>query len=106
MANARVATGAILSTVTDTANAVSGVVNTISGGLDMLNSFVRHNQAKQRIDQLVDTELHKERLMETIALETAERKNQIAQALANPELVDYYNETYAKLNALLNPKEG
>lgn len=101
MATSKAALGSVLSTVTDTANAISGVVNTISGGLDMANSFVRHQQVKQRFDQKADMADYKVRKLEEISLETAQRKQQIAQTLADPVLATYYNETYASLSSLL-----
>lgn len=101
MATSRAALGSVLSTVTDTANAISGVVNTISGGFDMANSFVRHHQVKQRIDQKLDMSSYTDRKIEEISLETAQRKLQIAQTLADPALVDYYNDSYSKLTSLL-----
>ena len=101
MANSRVALGAVLSTVTDTATAVSGIVNTISGGFDMANSFVRHHQARQRLDQKLDTHGYTQRKIEELSIETAQRKLAISQTLSDPALVDYYNETYAEYTELL-----
>ena len=101
MATSRAALGSLLSTVTDTANAVSGIVNTISGGFDMANSFVRHHQSRQRLDQKLDTATYTERKLEELSLETAQRKASIAQTLSDPALVEYYNDTFGKLQALL-----
>ena len=100
MANTRVAVGSVLATVSDTANAVSGVVNTVSNSLDMVNTFVRHQQEKQRFDQTIDLVLHKERKIEEISLESAERKKKIEDHCKDPALAGYYNETFAKLEAL------
>lgn len=101
MATSRAALGSVLSTVTDTANAISGVVNTISGGFDMANSFVRHHQVKQRIDQKLDMSTYTDRKIEELSIEAAQRKLNIEQTLADPALKDYYNETYSKLSSLL-----
>ncbi|MGE8135738.1 hypothetical protein ACQKO5_19195 [Novosphingobium subterraneum] len=104
MANARIAVGSILSTVSDTANAVSGIVNTVSNSLDMANAFVRHQQEKQRFDQKVDLYLHQERKLEEISLETAERKKKIEDHCKDPALEKYYNETFSKLQSIVNPQ--
>lgn len=101
MAQARVAVGAVLTTVTDTANAVSGVVNTISGSLDMLNAFVRHQQTKQRFDQKADLKTYKVRRIEELSQEAATRKKAIADLLQDPVTASYYNESYAELQSLL-----
>ena len=99
MAQARVAVGAVLSTVTDTANAISGVVNTISGTLEMANNFVRHNQAKQRLDYADDLDDYEERRAEELAVATAERKKKIGELITDPIVRDYYDEAYAKITA-------
>lgn len=101
MAQARVAVGAMLTTVTDTANAVSGVVNTISGSLDMLNAFVRHQQTKQRFDQKADLQTYKKRRIEELSQESALRKKAISDLLQDPEVASYYNEAYTELQSLL-----
>ena len=106
MAQARVAAGAVFGTITDTANAISGVVNTISNGLDMANSFVRHAQQKQRFDQVIDMAVYQERRVEEFALEEASRKKIIADQCLDPEIQTYYNDSYTKLQALLQPKQA
>lgn len=102
MAQARVAGAAILGTVTDTANAVSGLVNSVSGGLDMVNNYVRHMKEKQRFDQHADMLTYKERRVEELSVEEAERKKKIGDLLKDPELTEYYNSAYAKLKSLLS----
>lgn len=97
MANARVAAGAVLTTVTDTANAVSSVVNTISGGLEMANNFVRFQQAKQRITMADDLDDFEESYAEEIATRTAERKKRISDLCTDPEMANYYNEAYQRI---------
>lgn len=106
MATTRIALGSVLATVSDTATAVSGVVNTISNSLDMANSFVRHQQSKQRLDQQLDLALYTERKLEEISLETAERKKKIEDHCKDPTLEIYYNETFKKLQALINPDQA
>lgn len=105
MANARVAVGAILTTVTDTANAASSVVNSVSGGLDMLNSFVRHQQSKQRFDQQIDMADYKIRRLEDLATQEADRKKKISDLCKDPETAEYYNSAYARLSALVESFE-
>lgn len=106
MANARVATAALLGTVTDTATAISGMVNTIAGSMDMANAFVRNQQAKQRLTHTLDLATFEKRKLEELSVETAQRKKQIADTLSDPALRDYYNESYAELQALLHPQQA
>jgi len=90
---------ATLKTVEDTAGAISGVVNTISNTLDMANNFVRHQQAKQRLDYADDLDDYEERRAEELAVATAERKKKIGELITDPIVADYYNDAYAKIMA-------
>jgi len=102
MANARQAAGSVFSTISDTANAVSGIVNTISGGLNMANTFVRHQSTKQALDYEYDLNDYEERLIERLGTEEAERKKRISELCKDPEMEEYYNAAYARLKAVRN----
>lgn len=103
MAQARVAVGAVLSTVTDTANAISGVVNTISNTLDMANNFVRYQQNEQRENQKVAAHVASKRRRIDATVELAQLRKSVADMLSDPELTTYYNEEFASLEAIFNP---
>jgi uncharacterized protein YqiB (DUF1249 family) len=104
MATARATTAAVLGTVTDTAGAISGLVNTISNSLDMMNAFVRHNQEKQRFDQSIDLDNYKVAKVEEYSLAEGERKKSIADRCKDPEVMNYYNNAYSRLSKYL-PQE-
>jgi len=106
MAQARVAAGAVFSTVADTANAISGVVNTVSNGFDMANAFVRHQQEKQRFDHKVDMQIYRIKRTEEVSVEIADRKKKISDLLKDPEMSQYYNEAYASLSSFLDEGEA
>ena len=101
MAKANVALGAVLGTVTDTANTISGAVNTISNSLSMLNNYVAHQQKKQVISQKVDLHSYKTRLLEDTSIEEAKRKEEIALICSNATTATYYNDAYTQLQTLL-----
>lgn len=101
MAKAGVALNSVLSTVSDTASAVSGIVNTVSNTMDIANAFVRHHQVKQRYDHKLDMLDYKEKRLEEIAITTAERKKNIGEICKDPTVQEYYNEAYTKLKDAL-----
>ena len=101
MAQARVAAGAVLGTITDTAHAVSSVVNAVSGSLDMVNSFVRHQQEKQRFDQKLDLMDYHQRRIEEVSLIEGERRKKIADICKDPDLEGYYNQAFTRFSKLI-----
>lgn len=102
MATSRATVGAVLGTVTDTANAISGVVNSVANGMDMLNSYVKNEQAKQRLRHLADLSEYETVLSEQLSTQEAERKKKIADLCKDEESATYYNSAYSKFTTLFN----
>lgn len=103
MAQARVAAGAVLSTIEDTAKAFSGVVNTVSNTLDMANNFVRYQQNEQRENQKVAAYISNKRRVIDATVELAQLRKSVADMLTDPDLELYYNEEFTSISALFNP---
>ena len=99
MAQARVAAGAVLSTVEDTAKAISGIVNTVSGTLEMANNFVRYQQNEQRENQKIATYVASKRRRIDATVELAQLRKGVQDMLTDPDLESYYNEEFAALAA-------
>lgn len=106
MAQSRVALAAVLGTVTDTANAVSSVVNTLSGAVGMANRFVQHQSEKQRFDQSIDLDEHRIRKIEELSVNEADRKKKISDLCKDPEQAEYYNAAYQRLSKHLPQQES
>lgn len=104
MAQSRVAVGAVLGTVTDIATTISTAVNTVSGSLDMVNNYVRHQQISQRKRQEIDLLDLDERLIEEYAEREADRKHRIGELLQDETKAHYYNQAYTRLKAALEQK--
>lgn len=101
MANARVALGAVLGTVTDVAGAVSTTTNTLTGSLDMLNAFVRDQQMRQRKSHFIGQKRFDKQLIRDLALQEAEDRKKISEICKDPESELYFNEAYAELEAIM-----
>lgn len=101
MAQHKLALAATLNTITDTAGAISGVVNTISNTLEMANNFVRFQQKEQRKDHKITSVINDQtRIIEASKQVSALRK-EVADLLQDPEIATYYNEEYTRFSALM-----
>lgn len=101
MAQHKLALAATLNTITDTAGAISGVVNTISNTLEMANNFVRFQQKEQRKDHKITSVINDQtRIIEASKQVSALRK-EVADLLQDPEIASYYNEEYTRFSALM-----
>ena len=104
MSNARIATGAVFATVTDTAQAVSAGVNTIASGVHMLNDFVSAQRIKQQARIKVDLSNFDYRLAQDSARENAARDLETGNWLKeNPEAKESYDAHFQRISKLLNP---
>lgn len=90
MATTRMTFGAVLSTLTNTANAVSDVVNTIGDGVGMANSFVQSASIDQKERQVAHRATFRQTLLRESSMEIAK---------GNAEAVAFRNES--QLNAEL-----
>jgi hypothetical protein len=104
MADARVAAGSLLDTVTKTANMVGSTVDTIASGIEMANSYVnrhRHMQTKRNNAELYDFD---KRLAVEISDRIAVRNKEQERKLTDPVYAKHFNVALAELNAIISPQ--
>lgn len=107
MATARVALGSIFRTVSDSANAVSSLVNTTTKSIGMLDKFVTKASEEQRKNHLRDGALFDENLRISFAEEKANLLLKAEEYCNKSELhKEHFNAAYAEMNALLNPESA
>lgn len=82
MATARIATQAVMSTVTDTAQAVSAAVNTVAGGVHYVNDFVQDQRQKQLTRIAISNVGFKEKMLDEAKMDMVQRKKSIADFLS------------------------
>lgn len=98
MATARVALGSVLGTVTDTAQTISTVINTVGSSVEMLANYVNNAREEQEINLLLGKEDRETQILERISLDTAKRHIETEEFFQkNPSVQDVYKETYKDL---------
>lgn len=98
MASVRMAAGNMLSTVADTANAVSGVMNTVSGGVSILNDMVQNVKNKRREATLVEMISFRDNLINDASIDAVKREENIRNYIGNDEgKKNSFNEFQLKL---------
>lgn len=98
MASVRMATGSVLATITDSANAVSSVVNTFSSSLAMLNDYVARQRGLQQERAIVENTTFRTQLVQEANLEITQRQEKIDQYLeGNPRRKEIYDQSNAAL---------
>lgn len=85
MATVRMAAGNMLSTIADTANAVSTTMNTISGGISILNDMVQNVKNKRRESTLVEMISFRDNLINDASLDAVKREENIKSYIGNDE---------------------
>jgi hypothetical protein len=103
MANARVAAGSLLDTVTKTANMVGSTVDTLASGIEMANSYVnrhRHMQTKRNNAELYDFD---KRLQVELADRIAARNKEQERKLTDPVYAKHYEIAFNELGSIINP---
>lgn len=103
MASSRIAFGSILATVSDTANAVSSIVNSATKSVGMLDTLVTEAATNQRIRAVVDREVFVDNLIRDSAMEAAEAGIKIeAFASKSPAHAELYTKAHSRFELLLN----
>lgn len=101
MATTRMALGSLMSTVANTAEAASSVVNTISGSANMLNDFVQRHRTMQQDRNIIEIASFRERLIEETAREETVRKEALFDYFAAREgRKANFDSAYEKLQNL------
>lgn len=104
MSTARTAAGALFTTVSDSAQAVSATVNTAASFIHMANDFANAQRIKQQAAIKVDLYDHEVALAQRKSMEIAQRNLEIGKFLTeNPDAKEAYETSLAELKALLNP---
>lgn len=85
MATVRMAAGNLLSTVADSANTISTVMNTVSGGVGILNDMVQNVKNKRRESTLVEMISFRDNLINDASLDAVKREENIRSYIGNDE---------------------
>lgn len=102
MATVRMAAGSVLGTVTDTANAVSSIVKSVSSGAQMLNVYVEQQLKNQTIRNVLNEVTFVENIIEENAFESTQRREKINAYLdANPRRAEIYAVAHKQLSDAL-----
>jgi hypothetical protein len=101
----RQATGSVLGMITETAEALSSTVNTITSGAHMMNDFVQSHRTKQQDRILVDLADYRLHLIEEKSQENAQRQEELLTWMKdNQQRKDLYTEHFERLSKLFEPK--
>ena len=106
MATSRVAIGSVLATISDTANAVSSIVNTTTKSIGMLDALVTKASNEQRKRHIVDSLNFDQRLAHEHAQEVSNLTKTADEFVAqHPQYKEQYSSAYANVLSLLNPDQ-
>ncbi len=100
MAKPAVAAGALLSTVTNTAQTLSNIVNTVNNAVSIGNGFVERHLIMQSDKNIVELKNARVRLIEDTALEMAEHRQAISLKLKDENFKKSFEEAHNSLAAL------
>lgn len=102
MSTARMTVGALLGTVTTTANAVTGTVNGIAKGVGMFDTWIDQLATEQRIRAIGHKERAKTMIAQDLAMEEAERIVSIEEFCSkSPSHLSHFQTAHSKYEALL-----
>lgn len=85
MATVRMAAGNLLGTIADTANALSTTMNTVAGGVSILNDMVNNVKNKRRESTLVEMISYRDNLINDASLDAVKREENIRSYIGNDE---------------------
>lgn len=98
MATVRMAAGNLLGTVADTANALSTTMNTVAGGISILNDMVNNVKNKRRESTLVEMISFRDNLINDASLDAVKREENIQNYIGNdPAKQQSFQEFQEKL---------
>ncbi len=99
----RQATGSVLGMITETAEALSSTVNSITSGAHMMNDFVQSQRTKQQDRILVDLSDYRLHLIEEKSQENAQRQEDLLTWMKdNPVRKELYTEHFNRISALFD----
>lgn len=82
MSTTRIATASLLTTVTETANAIGSIVNTANNSVSMLNDFVKRHRNQQVIKNSVEQGDYVTALVEAKTREITQRREETKKWLS------------------------
>lgn len=100
MAKPVVAVGALLSTVTNTAQTLSNVVNTLNDGVSIVNGYVSRHRIMQQDKNVVELHNARIRLIEDTALDIAEQREAIKSKLKDEGFAKSYEAAHTEISSL------
>ncbi len=105
MATLRMAADSVFSTIGETAQAASAIVNTAASGVHMINDFVSAARVKQQTSIKISLADHQKHAIEDASLLNSEREKVTNNWLKeNPDLAETYIQNYQRLSALFTEK--
>lgn len=106
MANVRASLGAILGTITSAASAVTGTLDIVTHGVQMLNSRVDAETAKQAVTLKLELTDHKSVALSEAAIAASDRRVKLkAYALKSKDHAQFLQEEHDRLSKLLDDVE-
>lgn len=100
MATVRMAAGNLLGTVADTAGAISATMNTLNGGVSILNDMVQNVKHKRREATLVEMISFRDNLIDDASLDAVKRAENIMSYIGNDvNKQEKFNEFSEKLKS-------
>lgn len=107
MATTRMTFGAVLSTVTNTANAVSDAVNTVGDAIGMANSFVNNAAIDQKERQVAHRAIFRSQLIRESSMEIAKGNAEaLAFARESDDNAKLFTEAQDLLSAAFDAFDG
>lgn len=102
MSSSRLTFGAILSTVTTTANTVTATLDAANKGVGILTAFVDKASSEQKLRHVADNEVFIENLIQEKSEERAIANIKVEKFIAqSPEHRKHYQGAYEKFTSLL-----
>lgn len=102
MSSSRLTFGAMLSTVTTTANTVTATLEAVNQGVGMLTSYVGNAAEHQKLRQLADNETFVEELIREKSFEETQSTLRVSKFISqSDEHHSAYEKAYNKFNAIL-----
>ena len=106
-ATARMTLGALLGTITTSANAISGVVGTVAAGVQIMDTYVGLQLKQQQSSMLLEADDFDERIIERIGQERTLRQLEVVKFTALSENhATLYDENMRNLRKRLNEIRG
>lgn len=106
MSTARLTLGAVLGTVGSTAATITGVLDTVNTGAQMINDYVSNAAENQRLNMKADKIVVKKTIIERMALEQMNRRIEITKICSkSQDHQDLYQEAYNEFKNIFSDED-